>query len=171
MILKTNRLILRPWEISDAYLLYKYASHPEIGPLAGWQPHTSVEYSREIIKTVFSEPETYAIVLEEINELIGSIALHIGKYSNKTTNDSEGEVGYWIGVPFWGQGLATEAVCEIMRYGFDDLNLTKLWCTCLKYNTKSKRVMEKCNFKYSHTLKSEYIACITKNEWREKNIT
>ena len=46
MILETKRLILRPWEESDAENLFKYASHPDVGPIAGWVVHTSVENSR-----------------------------------------------------------------------------------------------------------------------------
>ena len=52
--LETNRLLLRPWREDDAEVLYRYASDPEVGPPAGWQPHTSVENSREIIRTVLS---------------------------------------------------------------------------------------------------------------------
>lgn len=65
MILETERLILRPWEESDANDLFQYASNPEVGPIAGWPVHTSVENSKEIIKSVISAPETYAIVLKE----------------------------------------------------------------------------------------------------------
>ncbi|EGU64099.1 conserved domain protein [Streptococcus australis ATCC 700641] len=53
MILETERFILRPWEERDANDLFQYASHPEVGPIAGWPVHTSVENSREIIKSVF----------------------------------------------------------------------------------------------------------------------
>ena len=53
MILETKRLILRPWEERDANDLFQYASHPEVGPNAGWPVHTSVENSREIIKSVY----------------------------------------------------------------------------------------------------------------------
>ena len=65
MILQTKRLILRPWSENDAEELYKYASDPEVGPPAGWPPHTSAENSREIIRTVLSAPETYAVCLKE----------------------------------------------------------------------------------------------------------
>lgn len=65
--LQTERLILRAWQESDAEALYRYASNPNIGPIAGWPPHTSVENSREIIKTVLSAPESYAVVLKETN--------------------------------------------------------------------------------------------------------
>ena len=65
MELQTKRLILRTWKESDAEALYKYARNPNVGPIAGWPPHTSVENSREIIKAVLSAPETYAVVLKE----------------------------------------------------------------------------------------------------------
>ncbi len=52
MILETKRLILRQWEESDAEILFKYASHPDVGPIAGWADHTSVENSSEIIRRV-----------------------------------------------------------------------------------------------------------------------
>ena len=53
MTLETERLILRPWKEDDAESLYKYAKNPEVGPIAGWPVHTSVENSREIIKKCF----------------------------------------------------------------------------------------------------------------------
>ena len=75
MILETKRLILRPWQETDAEHLYQYAKDPEVGPPAGWPPHTSVENSREIIKSVLSEPETYAVCLKD-GSPIGSIGLN-----------------------------------------------------------------------------------------------
>ncbi len=55
-MIETDRLILRHWRDSDAETLFKLASDPDIGPVAGWPPHTSVENSLEIIRTVFSAP-------------------------------------------------------------------------------------------------------------------
>lgn len=176
MILETERLILRSWEESDANDLFQYASAPEVGPNAGWPVHTSVENSREIIKSVFSSPDTYAIVLKETMQPVGSIGLMIGSASNIGIPDTEAEIGYWIGVPYWGQGLIPEAVQEIMRHGFDDLNLEKMWCGYFDGNTKSQRVQEKCGFRYHHTkekvpcalegvLRTEHITCLSKEEW------
>ena len=76
MILETERLILRPWCDYDAPDLYIYASDPDVGPPAGWPPHTSVENSLEIIRTVLSAPETYAVCLKESGKPIGSIGFH-----------------------------------------------------------------------------------------------
>ena len=73
--LETERLLLRPWEEADAEALFRYAQDPAIGPIAGWPPHTSVENSREIIRDVLSAPETYAVVLKESGEPIGSVGL------------------------------------------------------------------------------------------------
>ena len=156
MILYTERLILRPWEESDAESLYEYAKNPEVGPIAGWPVHTSVENSREIIRDVLSAEETYAVCLREDNKAIGSVGLMIGKHSNLDLPEEEGEIGYWIGVPFWGRGLIPEAVQELIRHGFEDLKLKRLWCGYFDGNIKSRRVQEKCGFVYHHTNKDIY---------------
>lgn len=179
MILETERLILRPWQEADAADLFRYASHPEVGPVAGWPVHTSVENSLDIIKNVLSAPETYAVVPKSVGHPVGSIGLMIGAASNFGLPDNEGEIGYWIGVPFWGQGLIPEAVMELLRYGFEDLGLVKIWCGYFEGNTKSKRVQEKCGFTYQYTkenvpwplmndVRTEHVTCLTKEEWLRK---
>lgn len=79
MNLETERLILRPWSFDDAGSLYKYASDDRIGPIAGWNPHKSVDESRQIINDVLSAYGVYAVVLKETDEPVGSIGLMIGK--------------------------------------------------------------------------------------------
>ena len=64
MMLRTERLILRPWQEQDAEALYEYAKDRSVGPPAGWPPHTSVENSRQIIRDYLSGPETYAVCLD-----------------------------------------------------------------------------------------------------------
>ena len=177
MRLETERLILRPWLSSDAESLYKYAKDPEVGPIAGWPPHTSVENSREIIKNVLSADETYAVCLKEDNKAIGSIGLMIGNAGNLDLTDTEGEIGYWIGVPFWGKGYIPESAKELIRHGFEDLKLEKIWCGYIDGNIKSKRVQEKCGFTYHHTnrdihwklmddIRTEHVTCLVREKWR-----
>lgn len=176
MTLETDRLILRPWEEGDAESLYQYASSPLVGPAAGWPVHTSVENSRDIIRQVLSAPETYAVVNKTTHSPIGSIGIMIGSSSGIGLPDTEGEVGYWLGIPYWGQGLIPEAVQEILRYGFEDLQLNKMWCAYYEGNINSRRVQEKCGFRYRFTrenvpcplvkdIRTEHISCITKSEW------
>lgn len=143
--LETERLILRPWCESDAEELYKYASDPEVGPPAGWPPHTSVENSREIIFSVLSKPETYAVCLKESGKPVGSIGLFRGDLAEK---EDEYELGYWIGKPFWGQGLIPEASREMLRYAFEELKMERVWCGYYDGNEKSRRVQEKLGFVY-----------------------
>ena len=145
MIFETSRLILRPWKIEDAEELYKYAKDPRVGPRAGWPVHTSVENSREIIRTVLSAPETYAVSLKENGKPIGSIGFH---RNDLAEDDDEYELGYWIGKQFWGQGLIPEASREMLRYAFEDLKMNRIWCGYYDGNEKSRRVQEKLGFVY-----------------------
>ena len=169
MNLTTERLILRPWEESDAESLYEYAKDPQVGPIAGWPPHISVEDSRQIIKSVLAVNETYAICKRQDNRAIGSIGLMRGEQSNLDIPEDEGEIGYWIGVPFWGQGYAPEAARELIRHGFEDLKLNRIWCGYFEGNDKSKRVQEKCGFRYHHTNKDIYWALM--DEVRTEHVT
>lgn len=176
MQLETERLLLRPWQDSDAKDLYLYASHPDVGPIAGWPVHTSVENSLATIKTVLAKPEIYAVILKQTGHAVGSVGLMMGKESDIGIPETEGEIGYWIGVPFWGQGLIPEAVRELIRYSFEDLHLEKLWCGYFDGNNKSKRVQEKCGFTYHHTnqdifwelmgdIRTEHITCLPRENW------
>ena len=177
MTLTTERLILRPWKESDAESLFAYAKDPAVGPIAGWPVHTSAENSREIIRNVLSAEETYAVCLREENRAVGSIGLMIGSKSNLDLPPAQGEIGFWIGVPFWGRGMIPEATRELIRHAFADVGLETLWCGYFDGNEKSKRVQEKCGFVYHHTnkdvywalmndIRTEHITRLTKAEWK-----
>ena len=105
-MMETERLLLRPWQESDAEALYRWASDPEVGPAAGWSPHTSVENSRDIIRTVLAKEGTFAVVPK------GGDGGPIGAIGVFPTEIPEGrgepELGYWIARPHWGEGLIPE---------------------------------------------------------------
>lgn len=177
-MLSTKRTILRKWELSDASNLYKYASDDRVGPITGWPPHESVKESEEIIKTVLSDEQQYAICLKESPELpIGSIGIMNPRYPFMESMDRE--IGYWLGVPYWGKGLMPEVVREILRYSFEELSVQNMWCGYYEGNEKSKRVQDKIGFIYELTRESiyvplmkekrnEYITKLTKKQWEEK---
>ena len=71
-VLETPRLSLRPFRELDAEDLYAYARDPRVGPIAGWPIHESPEESREIIRTVFSAPNVFALELRETGRVVGS---------------------------------------------------------------------------------------------------
>ena len=154
MVIETERLILRPWFESDAEELYKYAKNHKVGPMAGWPVHTSVENSREIIRTVLSSLETYAVVLKETGKPVGSVGIMFAKNSHCALKETEAEIGYWIGEPYWGRGLIPEAAEALLKRCFVKLNRTAVWCCYDDGNEKSKRVQEKCGFKYQLTMEN-----------------
>lgn len=153
MNLETKRLLFRHWEDSDAEELYRWAKDPAVGPPAGWNPHTSVENSRDIIKEFLSDEETYALILKSTGLPVGSIGLKTGSATDLTDEPDEAEIGYWLAVPYWGHGLMSEAVKELTRHAFEDLAMKRLWCGYYEGNRKSWRVQEKCGFIYHHTTK------------------
>jgi len=175
--METERLILRRWKDSDAEDLYKYASDPDVGPIAGWPPHQSIDESREVIRNVFNGKEAYAICLKEDGKAIGAIELKLNGHTDMTERDDECELGYWLGKPFWGKGLMPEAAREILRHAFEDIGMSKVWCGYYEGNAKSKRVQEKVGFKYQwttegvdvplmHEKRTGHVNAMTKEEWK-----
>lgn len=146
MILKTENLILRPWRQSDAKCLYHFAKNPNVGPIAGWPPHESIEDSLNIIKTVFAKKETYAIVKDDIP--IGCVGLLFHPDTNHWWGDGSAELGYWVAEEYWGNGFAKEASQIILKRAFDDLNVSQVYATYRIENTQSKRVLEKLGFNF-----------------------
>ena len=179
MTLQTERLILRPWQDSDADDLYFYAKDPDVGPIAGWPPHHSAEESLNVIRKVLSGTEAYALCLKENGRAIGAIELKLKGHTDLTDRDDECELGYWLGKPFWGRGLMPEAARALLRRAFQDLGMEKVWCGYYDGNEKSKRVQEKLGFRYQWTtpdvdvpLMGEtrigHVNCMTKTEWLYK---
>lgn len=179
MTLETKRLILRRWEESDAEDLYQYARDPEVGPPAGWPPHQSVDESREVIRTVFSGRECYAICLKEDGRAIGAIELMLNGNTKMTDRDDECEMGFWLGKLFWGRGIMPEAVKKMLRHAFEDCGMRKVWIGYYEGNTKSKRVQEKCGFRYQwksdnvdvpllQEKRTGHVSLMTKEDWEEK---
>ena len=176
MAFETERLILRPWEDSDAQSLYEYARDPDIGLPAGWPPHQSVEESLNIIRTVFSCPENYAVCDKDSNRAIGAIALKLNGHTDMTERDDECELGYWLGKPCWGRGYIPEAAAELLRHAFEDLGMTAVWCGYYDGNEKSRRVQEKLGFVYHHScdevevplldeVRVGHTNCMTRERW------
>ena len=153
-MLKSERLILRRWEDSDAESLYEYAKEPEVGPIAGWPAHRSIDESLDVIRNVFTGKEAYAICLKTDGKAIGAIELKLKGHTDLADRDDECELGYWLGKPFWGQGITPEAVKEILRHAFEEIGMTKVWVGYYEGNTKSKRPQRRCemNAEYPLTL-------------------
>jgi len=150
IILQTERLILRPLTESDDAAIFDYSKNPNVGQNAGWEPHKSIEETREIMKTVFLGKEgVFGIVLRETGKLFGSIGLVT---DSKRENDKARMLGYAIGEDYWGHGYITEAALAVIEYGFNELKLDLISSYCFPFNERSKRVLEKLGLKYEGRL-------------------
>ena len=176
--LETPRLILRPFRQEDAGDVYEYARDPRVGPIAGWMPHASIEESREIIRTVFSRPDVFAMELRQTGKVIGSVGFVGNHPAGEDPMVPDDEVGYALAPACWGRGLMPEAVKAVLEYGFTQLDFQRIWCGHYAGNWRSKRVMEKCGFRYQFSrtefvklvgeTRQSYFYLLTKEGWRER---
>lgn len=144
--METDRILLRLWQESDADALYEYASDSEVGPRAGWAPHQSREESLEIIRTVFNNPTTWAIVLKDTERVVGAIGYGPSCDCALPSREDEPTVGYWVGRPYWGMGICTEALRLMIGHIRSTTHIKSVISGHFIDNPASGRVMEKCGF-------------------------
>lgn len=151
VVLKTERLVLRPWKEEDADDLYEYAKDKDVAESAGYPPHNSKERSLEIIKHFYKHQNRFAI--EYNGKVIGSIG--VKKYPEHVFpefQDKKGaDIGYDLSKAYWGRGIMPEAAKEVIRYLFEEVGLDFLISARFSENKQSQRVQEKCGFSYYKT--------------------
>lgn len=148
--IETERLILRPFYVSDLDDFFEYASVDGVGEMAGWRHHESKDKSREILDMFIDEDKTFAICLKENGKVIGSLGIEKYGMEGALTefNGYRGrEIGYVLSRDHWGKGIMPEAVNAVIEYLFNELDLDFLTCGYYDFNSQSKRVQEKCGFK------------------------
>ena len=150
VILETDRLILRAWEITDLDDFFEYASVEGVGEKAGWEHHKSKDKSLEILKMFMEEKKVFAIVLKENQKAIGSIGIEeLGEELDKDLDNLSGrELGYVLNKDYWNKGIMTEAVSKVVDYCFNTLKLNFLMASYFNHNIASKKVLENLNFKF-----------------------
>jgi ribosomal-protein-alanine N-acetyltransferase len=141
--LETDRLTLRGMRVSDASDMYEYARRPSVTEYLTWEPHASVEETREYLTYVGQRYRTgdfydWSVVDKETGRMIGTC----GFTSFNCPADSA-EIGYVLNPAFQGRGLATEAVQRVLQYGFEELNLHRIEAHFIEGNDASRRLMER----------------------------
>ncbi|MBQ3291663.1 MAG: GNAT family N-acetyltransferase [Mogibacterium sp.] len=178
VVLKTERLILRPWRLSDLEDFYDYAKVKGVGEMAGWKPHESIKESREILEMFANDKKTFAVVYN--GKAIGSVGIE--EYSeDKFPEFSElkcREIGYVLSKDHWGKGLMPEAILEVIRYLFEEVGLDLIVCGHFIWNTQSDRVQEKCGFRHYgfskyetriNTIEDSEDKILTREMWEQKS--
>jgi len=155
VILKTDRLTLRPWQESDLADFYTYACVDGIGQMAGWMPHKDMEESRRILTRFIEGKKTFA--LEYQGKVIGSLGIeeyHENLYPELAPLQGR-SIGYVLSKDYWGHGLMPEAVKTVTAWLFEPQNLDFLLVSHFDWNRQSRRVIEKSGFRYIKTTESE----------------
>ncbi len=156
-ILHTPRLLLRPFTLADAAAVQRLAGAREIASTTAVIPHPYEDgMAEEWISThapALAEGRsiTYAITLTETGELCGAIGLSL------TPEHQRAELGYWVGVPYWGRGYCTEAALAVRDLGFRELGLHRIEAVHLTRNPASGRVMQKIGMRHEGTLREHML--------------
>lgn len=144
----TERLTLRPFRREDAEDVTRWVSDRRVAEMTQLIPHpyelaNAIEWIDRLLTYDADHPkQVFAITLRESGELIGCIGL-IGSEDTPWA-----EFGYWLGVPHWGRGYATEALREILRFGFEDRGLRRIEACHFAHNPASGRVMQKAGLHF-----------------------
>jgi RimJ/RimL family protein N-acetyltransferase len=151
--LQTQRLLLRSYEEADVPKLIPLLNAKEVVITTLRIPHPYTEQdAREFVKgSEEQEPQTrFGIFDAKTGEFYGGAGLI------PEPQHSRAELGYWIGHPYWGRGYATEAAREVVRYGFEELKIHRIFAGVFEGNATSARVLEKIGFQYEGTLRKHY---------------
>lgn len=152
-VLATERLELRAFTQSDASVVAELCSAWEIAETTASIPHP---YEQEMAeawiqshRASFKQGDSVAFAITRVHDarLVGAVDIHINKTNRM------GEIGYWIGVPYWNRGYATEAVRAVIDYGFNYMGLNRIHARHMTKNPASGRVLQKVGMRFEGILR------------------
>lgn len=170
---KEPQFKLRPWSMDDLPSLVKYANNPNIASnLSDGFPHPFTEADGKRFLEHFQEEDSGTVLCIEVDgEAAGSIGIHprSGMYRKHVA------IGYWLAEPFWGRGIISQAIPQIVDLAFEKYDINKVFACPYGKNKASHRVLEKCGFELEATLKDnifknselddELLYVVFRNEW------
>lgn len=154
-VLETTRLLLRHFLASDAKDVARMAGAEEIYKTTLVVPHpyhdsmASEWIEKHEEDLALRNLHNWAIVIKETGKLAGCISLGVAPKRHLA------EVGYWLGVDYWHLGYTTEAAKRVVRFGFENLQLNRVYGRCFSNNPASGKVMEHCGMTFEGVLKSD----------------
>jgi [ribosomal protein S5]-alanine N-acetyltransferase len=143
MELKLMRCALRPWRVGDEASLVRHANNRRVWRNLSRLPHpyTTADADAWISRASAQSPPTdFAIAVQD--EAVGGIGVEIGR----DVFYRSAEIGYWLGEPYWGLGIATEALRAMTEYAFTTFDLCRLHAGVFEWNPASMRVLEKAGY-------------------------
>lgn len=146
--LTTPRLLLRKMKKTDYHDMFEYASIPEVTRYLTWEPHPDIHYTLRYLSYISSRYKAgefydWAVICKANQKMIGTCG-----FTTFHTAHNSAEVGYVLHPDYWGQGIAAEALREVLRFGFLELNLHRIEARFMEPNIRSRRVMEKVGMQF-----------------------
>ena len=146
--LETERLILRKISLNDAEDIFEYAIDPEVATYVSWEPHKSIEDSISFINSMTQRYENtglseWGLVYKENKKCIGTCG-----YMWWRPSHARAELGFALSQKYWNRGLITEALREVIKFGFEKMELNRIEARCFLTNSASEKVMQKVGMKF-----------------------
>jgi [ribosomal protein S5]-alanine N-acetyltransferase len=179
MILETHRLLMRDFIEADWQVVFAYQSDPLYLLYNNWTHRTQkdvCEFIEMFIGQQKEQPRTkfqLAIILKEENQLIGNCGIRVNDPEMREAN-----IGYELNTQYWGQGYATEAAQAILKFGFEELKMHRIWSWCVVQNVASVKVLEKIGMRCEGHLREKelikgrwydnFLYAILDHEWKAK---
>lgn len=151
--LQTERLILRLYKPSDIPTIVRLIGAREIAATTLRIPHPYTERDARTLLRRFAKerpPTHFGIFLRETGEHCGGAGLNI------EPDHDRAELGYWIGLPYWGKGIASEAAQEVVRFGFETLELHRIYANCFVGNDASAKILLKLGMRHEGRLRQHF---------------
>ena len=176
--IRTERLLLRPMHVTDAMVMFEYASREEVTTFLLWSPHRTISYTRDYLRYIedryaLGDFYDWAITLADSGKMIGTCG-----FTRLDLPHNSGEIGYVLSPDFHNLGYATEAASAVLKFGFEELCLNRLEARFMQGNDASLRVMEKLGMTFegfhrdAMLVKGSYrtigVAAILKDEFNAK---
>lgn len=164
-ISSTVKFTLRPFRESDAESIAKYANNPKIAANltdAFPSPYGFDDAKQFLSMAIKNVPHTI-FAIEVNGEACGAIGLHL----QADIHRKSAECGYWLAETYWGKGIITEAIKQIVEYGFRTFDINRIFARPFSFNKASQRVLEKAGFTLEATLKK---ACIKNGAFCDEHI-
>jgi len=145
-----NAFLLRPWQTDDLESLVKNANNPNIAKyMTDAFPHPYTEESgRSFLSFATQGKPTHIFAIEVGGEAAGGIGIH----PQSDIMRKNAELGYWLGEPFWGRGIITAAIPQMLDFAFSTYDITRVYARPFGNNPASARVLEKCGFVLEATI-------------------
>lgn len=156
--LETERLILRKVTLEDIEDMYLYCSNEEVSKYVTWNTHATISDTKDFVELIMNKYENkqispWGIEYKENGKFIGTVDFVWWKPNHKTA-----EIGYVLSKDYWGKGLMTEVVKEIIKFGFEEMDLVRIQARCLVENIGSARVMEKTGMSFEGVIRKGIFA-------------